>query len=166
VLFSFHALAIFKCLTLLSVANGSPVIAKRVFGKNFSRPVDGGVILADGQPVFGSSKTIRGILIAVVLTTFAGSMLGLSLSVGALAGAGAMIGDLLSSFTKRRLKLPPSSKAPGLDQVPESLLPLIVIGGSLGLSVFDILIGVGIFWGGEVALSRWLYALKIRDRPY
>ena len=77
-----------------------------------------------------------------------------------------MLGDLFSSFCKRRLGLPASSQALGLDQVPESLLPLIGYAGPLGIGAADIVVGVAAFFIGALALSRLLYRLRIRDRPY
>jgi hypothetical protein len=59
-----------------------------------------------------------------------------------------MAGDLLSSFVKRRLNLPPSSRATGLDQIPESLLPALVCRGALSSSGLDIAICVGVFLVG------------------
>jgi CDP-2,3-bis-(O-geranylgeranyl)-sn-glycerol synthase len=44
--------------------------------------------------------------------------------VGALVGS-TVLGDLFSGFSKSRLDMPASSKAPGLDQIPEALFPLI-----------------------------------------
>lgn len=93
-------------------------------------------------------------------------MLGLSWPVGALAAAAAMAGDLLSSFVKRRLKLPPQSMAPGLDQAPECLLPLLVCKNPLGLTVSDVMFATILFWIGVVVLSRALFSLKIREKPY
>ncbi|MGB3390431.1 MAG: CDP-archaeol synthase [Pseudaminobacter sp.] len=83
-----------------------------------------------------------------------------------LIGFTAMAGDMLSSFVKRRLRLAPSAMAPGLDQVPESLLPLLAVRNLLGLSILDVAVGVAAFWAGELIVSRLLYALHIRDRPY
>lgn len=77
-----------------------------------------------------------------------------------------MAGDVFSSFVKRRLRLPASSRATGLDQIPESLLPLLVCRQLLALSLIDIAAIVGGFLIGEVWLSRVLYAWHIRDRPY
>ena len=77
-----------------------------------------------------------------------------------------MAGDLFSSFVKRRLNLAPSSRATGLDQIPESLFPLFACRGALSLSILDITIGVAIFFAGEVVLSLLLYKIHIRDRPY
>lgn len=161
-----HVLVLAQCLVLLAVANGTPVLAKRILGETFAWPLDGGVVLRDGQPLFGRSKTVRGVVLAVVVAAIVGSLVGLGLAAGALTGLAAMAGDLTSSFLKRRLKLAPSSAAPGLDQIPESLLPLLLLADRAGLSALDIILGVAVFWGGEVVLSRWLYDLKIRDRPY
>jgi CDP-2,3-bis-(O-geranylgeranyl)-sn-glycerol synthase len=77
-----------------------------------------------------------------------------------------MAGDLLSSFLKRRLGLPPSSKASGFDQIPESLFPLLACQLPLSLTAVDILTGTAIFFVGEVLLSRVLFRLHVRDRPY
>ncbi len=77
-----------------------------------------------------------------------------------------MAGDLLSSFLKRRLNLPPSSKATGLDQIPESLIPLLACREVVDLSAADIAVAVGVFFVGEIVLSRLFYALKLRERPY
>jgi len=78
----------------------------------------------------------------------------------------AMAGDLLSSFLKRRLALQPSSQAVGLDQIPESLFPLLACRQALSLTVLDIVVGTAIFFLGEVVLSRVLFRLHVRDRPY
>ena len=78
----------------------------------------------------------------------------------------AMAGDLFSSFVKRRLGLPPSSRALGLDQIPESLLPLLVCRQSLSLTALDIGLAVAIFFVGELGISRLLYKAHLRDEPY
>jgi CDP-diglyceride synthetase len=161
-----HPLAIMQAMVLLAVANGAPVVAKKILGRRFATPLDGGLRFLDGHPLFGASKTVRGIVIAVLATAAAAPAVGLDWSTGALAGIAALAGDLLSSFIKRRLNLPPSSKATGLDQIPESLLPLLACRAALSLSLLDIAAGVAIFFVGEVALSRLLFRAHLRDRPY
>jgi hypothetical protein len=153
-------------LVLAAVANGTPVLVKWWLGERWARPLDGGLHLWDGEPLFGGSKTIRGLVLAVTTTALASSLMGLGPSTGVIAGVAAMAGDLMSSFTKRRLRLKPSSMAPGLDQVPEVLLPLLAVAGRLGLNSVDIAIGVAAFWIGEIVISRILFALRVRDRPY
>ncbi|MBI5265083.1 MAG: CDP-archaeol synthase [Bradyrhizobium sp.] len=158
--------AIFRALLLLSVANGAPVIAKKIFGTRLAFPLDAGAPFLDGGPVFGQSKTIRGLLVSVAATSAAASLLGLSVGQGALVAAFAMIGDLVSSFIKRRLRLLPSAQAIGLDQIPESVLPLAVCRRMLSLSWVDVAIATGIFIVGELVVSRLLYAMHVRDEPY
>ena len=118
-----HAVTLLELLLLLMLANGTPVIVKRVLGARLGRPLDGGAHLWDGRPVFGASKTIRGIAFAVVVTVAGSLALGLGGTVGAVVGATAMAGDLGSRFVKRRLGLPPHAVALGLGHVPESPLP-------------------------------------------
>jgi CDP-diglyceride synthetase len=102
----------------------------------------------------------------VLVTTAGSSLIGLGWRIGLLVGSFAMAGDLLSSFCKRRLGLPSSSRASGLDQIPESLLPLLACRDLLGLTAAEIVVCVVMFVVGEVVLSRLLYAFRLRDRPY
>jgi CDP-archaeol synthase len=157
---------ILQSLLLLTLANGTPVIVKKWLGPRFAAPLDAGVLFLDGQPLLGSSKTVRGVLASIVVTAAIAPLLGTSVAAGGLVAALAMAGDLISSFLKRRLKLPPSSRAIGLDQVPESLLPLLVCRGLLALSALDVAVSVALFLAGELIMSRLLYALHIRDQPY
>lgn len=161
-----HPLAILQITSLLAVANGTPVVAKKLLGDRFARPLDGSLAFVDGRPLFGASKTVRGVLLAVIVTTACAPLLGLEVKTGALAAAIAMAGDLFSSFVKRRLDLRPSSRAVGLDQVPESLFPALACRSALSLTALDIVLVVAIFFAGEVLLSRLLFKWHIRDRPY
>ena len=61
-------------------------------------PLDAGILLFDGRPVFGPSKTIRGVIASVVVTAIGGLFLGPNPEFGALVAGVAMAGDLLSSF--------------------------------------------------------------------
>ena len=161
-----HPVTVLQFLILLMLANGTPVIAKKVLGGRYLYPIDGHLTFADGRPIFGRSKTIRGVVLAVLVTTAAAPLIGFSWKIGLLVGSFAMAGDLLSSFCKRRLGLPSSSRASGLDQIPESLLPLLACRDPLALTAADIVVCVVIFFVGEVVLSRLLYAFRLRDRPY
>lgn len=157
---------IVELFILLVAANAVPVLAGHLLGQRFAWPLDGGVKFVDGWPLFGASKTVRGLVLAVVATTAGAVLLGLSWRIGALIGATSMCGDLLSSFVKRRLKLPPSSRATGLDQIPESLFPLLACQPLLHLTLTEILIVVALFLVGDIAVSPLFYKLRIRKRPY
>jgi hypothetical protein len=161
-----HFALVARLLLLLAVANGAPLLAKAILGARFDRGLDGGAIFPDGRPWFGPTKTIRGIVVALLATALAAPLVGLQWEVGALVGAGAIAGDLFSSFIKRRLGLASSSMALGLDQIPESLFPLLACSLLLPLGWLDILAGVAAFFVGELVVSRILFRLKLRDTPY
>ena len=159
-------LHILQLLILLAFANGTPIVVKKILGPRLDRPLDAGILFFDGRPVFGHSKTIRGILASILITTIGAPLIGMSPIIGAIVASAAMAGDLFSSFVKRRLNFPPSSQALGLDQVPESLFPMLACRDALSLTIADIALGVGIFFIGELILSRLLYRIHLRDRPY
>jgi hypothetical protein len=159
-------LHIVQLLVLMTSANGTPIVAKKIFGPRFSFPLDAGIIFFDGRPLFGRSKTIRGTVVSILVTTASAPLIGLDLTIGAMVAGAAMAGDLFSSFVKRRLNLPSSGKALGLDQVPESLFPMLACRYALSLTFADIALGVGIFSIGALILSRLLFRAHLRDEPY
>jgi hypothetical protein len=161
-----HPDAILKSLILVGAANSAPVLAKHVLGDRFERPIDGGLVLQDGHPLLGRSKTWRGLVAAVLLTAAAASLIALPARAGVLVAMAAMAGDCLSSFTKRRLGLEPSSMSLGLDQIPESLLPAIACGAYLNLGLVEIVATVLSFFVCAMVLSRIFFAIGLRDRPY
>ena len=161
-----HLTTVWQVLVLLTLANGSPVIVKWLIGNRGAWPLDGNRRFVDGRPLFGASKTLRGVLAAIVVTTVSAPLLGLQAGTGLVVALAAMAGDLFSSFLKRRLALPPSSQALGLDQVPEALFPLLACRASLALGPADIALGTVLFLVGELLVSRLLFRLRIRDRPY
>jgi CDP-2,3-bis-(O-geranylgeranyl)-sn-glycerol synthase len=120
----------------------------------------------DLRPLFGPSKTIRGIVFSTITTTAFAPLIGLEWKIGVVVAIMAMTGDLFSSFLKRRMNLPSSSQAWGLDQIPESLFPALACRAMLGLTVLDIILVVGLFSIGVNLLSLLLFKWGIRDRPF
>jgi CDP-2,3-bis-(O-geranylgeranyl)-sn-glycerol synthase len=155
-----------QLLVLLLVANGAAVAAKKLLGETLARPLDGGALLADGRPVFGPTKTIRGVVVSVLATAVCAALMGLGWRVGVLIATFAMVGDLFSSFVKRRLNLASSSMAIGLDHIPESLFPLLASRLLLPLSILDVVVGTTIFVVGALILSPLLFKLNLRDEPH
>lgn len=150
-------------IALLLAANGAPLMIAYLFGPRYNKSVDRGLILSDGYPLFGSSKTWRGILASVVVTTVAAMVLGFPALLGCAVALLAMLGDLLSSYIKRRLGLASSSFVLGLDQIPETLLPALLIGiPVLGMRTLDVIFVVSAFLFLELASSRPLRHLGIR----
>ncbi len=151
---------------LLILVNGAPVISRKLFKNHAAWSVDFGFRLLDQRPVFGNSKTWRGLLSAILVGALAAPWLGLSVTQGVLFSVFTMLGDLFSSFIKRRLGYVESSCFRGLDTIPESLFPILMLQHALGLSLFDCVLVVLFFFILEATLSPILYALHIRKRPY
>jgi CDP-2,3-bis-(O-geranylgeranyl)-sn-glycerol synthase len=157
---------VFDAVILLVSANGAPILARKALRDRYAWPVDCGVKLRDGRPVFGNSKTWRGVVAAVGLTMTVAWFLGLDFLLGGLFAALAMMGDLSASFCKRRMGKVESSRDRALDTVPESLLPVWVLKNSLHLTGVDIILVVGLFFLLEELVSPLLCKWHIRRRPY
>lgn len=80
--------------------------------------------------------------------------------------ADAILGNALSSFVKRRLRIPSSGSAPGLDQIPEVLLPVLPVRAiepvSFVLVAADVLI---VLWL-EPPFARLWHRWRLREHPY
>jgi CDP-2,3-bis-(O-geranylgeranyl)-sn-glycerol synthase len=155
---------ILSLLVLVLLANAAPVAARLVLGHRLERPVDGGRRLRDGRPLFGASKTWRGMVAALLATAAAAELMGLAWPIGALIGAAAMLGDLLSSFTKRRLDRPEHANVPLLDELPEALLPVAAVAVPLGLGWLDAAMVVAGFVAFHVLLDPLAERLHRRRR--
>lgn len=155
-----------KILLLLFAANGAPILLRKLLGNRCAWPVDAGWALPDSGRFLGESKTWRGIAGALLAGAVAGWALGFGAGAGLAVGAMAMAGDLCSSFTKRRLGIPASGMALGLDQIPESLFPLLWMRAEWNLGLAQVFGLAAAFWVLELAVSRVLWRLHIRKQPY
>lgn len=153
-------------LFLLLVANGAPVIGANLLGNRAAWPLDMALALPDGRRLLGPSKTWRGIALALIATPIMAWLIGLAPGTGVMIGLFAMLGDAASSFVKRRLGLAPSSMALGMDQIPESLLPLWTVKSRYGLDWPTVLVLTGAFLVLELLLSWILYQFNLRKQPY
>lgn len=120
-----------SALILLAAAHVAPWAAARVLGSRWAAPLDAGATLRDGRRLFGDHKTWRGVLASGLLCALLSPALGHPAWLGGAFAALAMSADLASSFLKRRLKLVPGREVPGLDQLPEALVPLLVLAPAL-----------------------------------
>lgn len=92
------------------VANATPIL----FGGG--TPLDFGRNYLDGKPILGSHKTFRGIFFGLFFGTAIGLVQG-DLRLALLLSTGALTGDLVSAFFKRRINQPPGAPVPLLDQL-------------------------------------------------
>jgi uncharacterized protein len=125
----------FKTLVLLWAINTTPLVLAYFLERRWEAPLDLGLRLADGNPIFGPHKTFRGAAGGILAGGILGALMGLPFHFGIVTGLLGISGDLLSSFIKRRLDLPSGQDVPGLDQLVEGLLPLVYAQAYLGLSV-------------------------------
>ncbi len=141
------------------VANGMPVL----FGGG--PPVDGGESWVDGKPMLGKNKTLRGCIAGILLGAFVGVIQG-NIIGGFLQATGAILGDLISSFLKRRYDYAPGSSMPIVDQLDFITLAVILsypFQATNLLSVAIILIiTVPIHYGTNYV--AWL--LKLKKNPW
>jgi CDP-diglyceride synthetase len=159
-------LCLVKAVLLLLIANGAPILLNDALGKKYACPVDFGYLFIDGKRLFGDSKTWRGLVSGAIGAGLLALLIDLPLNTGVIFGALVMVGDLLASFSKRRLGLATSSQALGLDTLPESLLPAWLLHQQLGLGNDGILLVAAVFFLIEELLSPWLYRWHIRNKPY
>ena len=155
-----------KILIMLLASNAAPILVAWLLRSAGDLPLDLGHQMADGRPLFGSSKTWRGLVASLVVTCVLSAVLGLGYRFGLVFGALVMTGDLFSSFVKRRRGLASGDQSLGLDQLPESFAPTLYAVAVTGIQWWWVLVLPLAFMLLELAVSRPLYWLKIRKRPY
>ena len=147
-----------RVILFLYLVNILPPIASIIFGDRYGFAVDGAKLWFDGRPIFGNHKTIRGIAASVIGGTLAHILLGVSWWVAGIAVLLAMAGDLASSFIKRRSAIASGKEVVILDQVFESLLPLLFLNKYLSLDLSQnisilLLFNITAFWSSRL----WLH---------
>jgi CDP-2,3-bis-(O-geranylgeranyl)-sn-glycerol synthase len=142
------------------IANATPVIL------GGGGPLDGGRDWVDGKPLLGDHKTIRGTLSGLV----AGIIVGLmqrSLFRGALLSIGAIVGDLVGSFFKRRINMKPGALLPIADQMGFIVFAVILVSLAEPAPTLDRAIGILIATLPIHYLTNvvaWL--LKLKSAPW
>jgi len=129
---------IFSILLIVTpayAANGMALI----FGGG--KPLDGGRKFFDGKRLLGDGKTVKGTCSGLIFGFIAALTVGLTylslsadstlalpgyIAIGFCSAVGAIGGDLLGSFIKRRMGLPPGSPAPFIDQFDFILMALLL----------------------------------------
>jgi len=159
------------------VANAFPVI----FGGGVA--IDLGRKFNDGKPVFGSHKTVRGFLaglIAGFLVSVGQSILlqyfilsdfvlpfQFNVLIGSMIALGALMGDLVHSFVKRRIGLVEGSPLPVADQldfvVGAILFSLLV---SVSPPLITILLVFAITLPLHLLTNFVAYLLGVKKTPY
>jgi CDP-2,3-bis-(O-geranylgeranyl)-sn-glycerol synthase len=170
------------------IANGFAVFGKFIKSRH---SMDGDHLLRDGQPVFGPGKTWEGFLIGfcsgvligflqVITAPYLFAIIVLYLYLPpelvpvvfvtgilvVLVALGALVGDLIGSFIKRRLKIARGRPAPILDQ-----LDFLVMAMLMGALITPIPLVLALFLLIVTPLIHLLaniigYLLKLKQEPW
>jgi len=136
------------------------------------------------EKIFGSHKTYRGFLIGLISALIIVSIQKLLFSfdffqkisylnyaknfllIGFLLGSGALFGDLIKSFFKRRLKIPPGEKWIPFDQIDYTLGALIFISFLWRPSLIFILSAIILNFFLHILINHLGFWLGIRKSPW
>ncbi|MHA1965172.1 MAG: CDP-2,3-bis-(O-geranylgeranyl)-sn-glycerol synthase [Candidatus Thorarchaeota archaeon] len=185
----YEELAIFELSIWLGlsawIANATPVLG------GGGRPIDGGRNFRDGRRILGNGKTVRGFIVGVFFGTLTGVfqvlsaphlrpiltqfvtitlemdyVLSISIPVAFLLSLGALTGDVVGSFIKRRVNVKSGDPSPFLDQIGFIITALIFVSPLMIPSPIFVIILVlttlGIHW-----LSNALgYLLGLKKNPW
>lgn len=157
------------------VANMSPVIANRLpVIKDWNTPMDFGKTW-QGKRILGDNKRVRGLVFGTLmggLTAVVVSKLNANTVVtiapfwaGSLLGFGALMGDAVESFFKRRRRLAPGQSWFPFDQTDYIVGGLIAIYPFVQLPVWVITTIIVVYFGLHLAVAYLAYLLGLKDRP-
>ena len=174
---------VLKCFYLMLpayFANMAPVIVNKI--NFFVFPVDFNKKL-NKNPIFGKNKTFRGIIFgivfAVIISYFQfilyGNLFfkGISffnyknwLLFGFLMGLGALVGDLVKSFFKRRLGIKPGARCVPFDQTDFVIGALIFIAPIFGLTLKIFFVSLLLSFVLHIITNHFAFYTRIRNEKW
>ena len=177
-----------QCMYLLlpaAFANMAPVMFKNSF-KWMAISIDGGSMLG-GNPLFGSHKTLRGFVVGIILAVLVSLVqayfskypamqqfsivdfsqgYGFAATVGFLMGFGALFGDLMKSFIKRRAGI-----EAGRPFIPFDEIDFAIGGLAFSAMVIDVAweivaMSLGLAFIFHIITNHLAFYLKIRSEKW
>ena len=176
-------LFLLKCFYLMLpayFANMAPVIVKKI--NLFAFPIDFGKKI-NNKPILGNNKTFRGLVFGIIFAVIIAylqfflynmeffrnlSFLDYQnwLLFGLLIGFGALIGDLIKSFFKRRLGLKPGARFVPFDQTDFVIGALIFIMPIFNLTLKIFIISLLLSFVLDIMVNHIAFYLGIRDERW
>ena len=177
------AIFLLKCFYLMLpayFANMAPVMVKKI--NLFVFPIDFDKTM-NNKPILGKNKTFRGLIFGVIFAVAVAYLQFLLYGVesfrsisfinyqnwllfGFLMGLGALTGDLIKSFFKRRLGIMPGDRFIPFDQIDFVVGALIFI-----MPIFNVTLGIFISslfvsFAGHITVNHAAFYLKIRNEKW
>lgn len=153
----------------ISCVNLVPPLMAFFLGTTCETPIDRGKIFLDGKPILGPHKTFRGFIGAIVVGTLVAPILGFSLADGCILAFLSMLGDLASSFVKRRFGFLSGTVVVGWDQFFECAIPGLVWKYQSGISWIFLIFGILLFcvaaYKGSIFFKRILLSPPCNPYP-
>jgi len=177
------ALFILECFYLMLpayFANMAPVIVKKI--DLFVYPIDFNKRL-NGKPILGKNKTFRGLIFGVIFAVVAAYLQFLLYNkgffrnisfisyqnwflFGFLIGLGALTGDLIKSFIKRRLDMKPGSKFVPFDQTDFVIGALLFIMPILNVTLKILTASLVLSFILHIIVNHLAFYFKIRNEKW
>lgn len=153
------------------IANSTPTLARGTHRIDFGRK------FINGVDILGEGKTFEGLLygllsgytlglivlyLAIVCNVYVSNALLPFLSV-----TGALLGDIIGAFVKRRMRIPRGASAPILDQLDfvvgaTILMRLVDISVSVEVTVFSMILALIL----HPITNKIAYIFKLKDVPW
>lgn len=163
-----HLMQLLYLMAPAYLANMAPPFVR--YWKGWNRPIHARAL--------GTHKTIVGFSLGVVVALVATAIQAAADVPGALVdygrwpwlglafGFGAMSGDCIKSYFKRRRGVAPGSPWVPFDQLDFVAGSLLFIGPAAALGMTDILLILALSFAGDIAVNRIAYRLGIKDSPW
>jgi len=126
--------------------------------------LDMGKKFLDGRRILGDGKTARGFVGGLIVGTIVGLLQGVAR--GFLLALGALLGDLASSFIKRRLGIERGGAAPGLDQL-SFVVAALILASPVKVPPWQVIAVILIITPPIHLATNFIgYKLGLKSRPY
>lgn len=158
-----------------AISNMTPPIANKIpLINRWSTPIDFGKEY-HGRRILGDNKRWRGLVTGIIMGTLVGILIHdlaspdlswpLYILRCAALSAGALVGDAVKSYFKRRRGTPPGNAWFPFDQID------FIIGGFIFMLPFGlpslniILVVLGVFFVGNIVITYFSYLLGLKEKP-
>lgn len=153
-------------------ANMSPIFFKKINFLNY--PVDFNESL-NGKRIFGENKTFRGIffgIIIAIIISYIQKIINLQgtiinydnfILIGFLLGFGALFGDLVKSFFKRRVNIAPGRPFIPFDQLDHIIFSLLFLSFFYKIEINIFIIAILTTFPLHMIVNYIGYKLKLRN---